>query len=150
MNQHQRIMGEMAAQYEAFSDAVIVAPSGLAHRVFESFCSGEEEEHIQYASLEHLKHMARVFLAKRKDPDADESEAYVRQGSLDLDVSFSGRLQDRYPLPRKDGEDPAYKQRHLLTSEERAFNVALLRKSGRARLHHADALEAEGMKESAA
>jgi hypothetical protein len=150
VNQHQRIVNEMTSQYEAFSDAIIVSPTGLAHRVFDAFSSGEEELHIQYASLEHLKHMARVFLAKRKDPDADESEAYARQGALDLGVSFSGKLQDRYPLPRKEGEEPVYKLRHELTEEERAYNVASLRKAGRARLEHADALEAEGMKAHAA
>ena len=144
MNQHQRIMAEMAVQYEALSDAVLVSPAGLAHRVFETFAHGGEEPHIQYASQEHLKHMARVFLAKRKDPDADESEAYAAQGGLDFGVSFSGHLQDRYPLPRKDGEEPVYKLRHELTEDERAFNVSVLRKAGQARLEHARALEAEG------
>ncbi|MGI3168424.1 hypothetical protein ACRARG_04680 [Pseudooceanicola sp. C21-150M6] len=150
MNQHQRIMSEMAVQYGYFSEAVIVAPSGLAHRVFEAFCVGDEEAHIQYASLEHLKHMARVFLARRKDADGDEGEAYVRQGEFDLGTAFSGQLQDRYPLPRKQGEEPVYKLRRDLTADERAWNVAQLRKSGKARLEHADALEAEGQLSGAA
>ena len=65
-------------------------------------------------------------------------------GELDLGVSFSGKLQDRYPLPRKAGEEAAYKLRSHLTPEERRWNVMQLRKSAHARLEHADALEAEG------
>lgn len=141
MNQHQRITAEMALQYGAMAEAVLVSPSGLAHMVYEAFCDGSEDAHIQYASLEHLKHMARVYLAKHKDPDADESEAY--QSEMDLGFSFSGQLQDRYPLPRKKGEEPVYKLRQDLTEDERAWNVAQLRKSGLARLEHARALEAE-------
>jgi hypothetical protein len=143
MNLHQRITVELAAQYEAMADAVLVSPSGLAHRVFETFKTGNEEPHVAFACMEHFKHMARVFLARHKDPDAEESEAYA-QGNLDFGVSFSGQLQDRYPLPRKVGEEPAYKLRLELTAEERAFNVNALRKAGQARLEHARALEAEG------
>lgn len=143
MNQHQRINAEMHKQYEAMREAVLVSPSGLAHRVFETFASGEEAPQVEYTSLEHLKHMARVFLAKKKDPDSDESEAYAGQDDLP-GFSFSGKLQDRYPLPRKAGEEAVYKLRQLLTPEERAHNVKTLRKGAHARLEHADALEAEG------
>lgn len=135
---HQQIREEIARQYEAFGGAIIVSPSGLAHRVFEVFSSGGEDARIQYVSVEHLKHMARQFLRKRHDPDSDESEAYDAQGSL-----FSGALQDRYPIPRKSGEEPVYKLRQFLTDEERAWNVEQLRKSAGARLRHADALEGE-------
>jgi hypothetical protein len=144
MNLHKQITEEMQRQYDALQDAIIVYPSAIAMRVFEVFSSGEEAAHIEYASLEHLKHMARVFLAKKKNPDSDESEAYSAQDEMDFGAEFSGQLQDRYPLPRKAGEEPAYKKRHDLTPEERAWNVKQLRKSAGARLEHADALEAEG------
>lgn len=146
MNQHQQITAEMERQYQAMEAAILVGPSALAHAVFEKFSDGEEGAHIAYASLEHLKHMARVFLAKRKDPDADESDAY----QLSLGTQFSGKLQDRYPLPRKSGEEPTYKLRTHLTTDEREWNVKQLRKSARARLEHADALEAEGQMRGAA
>lgn len=136
---HQQIRAELARQYGLFDSAVLVSPSGLAHRVFEVFASGDEDAHIQYVSLEHLKQMARAFLRRQHDPDSDESEAYDAQGSL-----FSGVLQDRYPLPRKGDEEPVYKLRQHLTPEERAWNVEQLRKSAGARLKHADALEGEG------
>lgn len=144
MNQHQQINGEFERQYAFLDGAVSIMPSALAHRVFETFSTGDEEAHIQYASLEHLKHMARVYLARRKDADGDMNEAHGAQGDLDLGTSFSRKLQDRYPLPRQPGEEPAYKLRSELTADERAWNVQQLRKSARARMEHADALEAEG------
>lgn len=143
MNLHQKINAEIERQYDVLSDAILIGPTALAHRVFEAFSTGEEEPHIQYTSLEHLKHMVRAFLAKNKEPDGEGSEAYA-QGALDFGVTFSGKLQDRYPLPRKAGDEPVYKLRSELTPEERAWNVAALRKSGQARLEHADALAAEG------
>lgn len=145
MNQHQQINAEFERQYAFLDGAVIISPSALAHRVFETFSTGEEEAHIQYTSLEHLKHMARVYLARRKDADGDLNDAHCAQGDLDLGTTFSKKLQDRYPLPRQAGEEPAYKLRSELTAEERAWNVQQLRKSARARMEHADALEAEGM-----
>lgn len=140
MNQHQQIMAEIARQYEHMRDAVLIGPSSLAHRVFEQFATGDEEPHISYACVEQMKQMARRFLARNCDPESDENEIYGDQSAFE----FSGKLQDRYPLPRKSGEEPAYKVRSLLTAEERAWNVAQLRKSADARNEHADALEAEG------
>ena len=149
MNQHQKINGELERQYTFLDCAIIISPAALAHRVFEVFSSGDEEAHIAYTSLEHLKHMARVFLARRKEADGDMNDTHGAQGELDLGVSFSGKLQDRYPLPRKAGEEAAYKLRQHLTQEERRWNVLQLRKSANARLEHADALEAEGQLASA-
>lgn len=150
MNQHQQINGEFERQYAYLDGAISIMPSALAHRVFETFSTGDEEAHIQYASLEHLKHMARVYLARRKDADGDMNEAHGAQGDLDLGTSFSKKLQDRYPLPRQPGEEPTYKLRSELTADERAWNVQQLRKSARARMEHADALEAEGQMRGAA
>lgn len=145
MNQHKQIMAEMGRQYDFLAEAVLISPSSLAYGVYQAFCTGDEEPHIQYTSVEQLKQMARAFLRGQKDPDSDENIAHGDQG----DFGFKG-LQDRYPLPRKAGEEPAYKLRHLLTAEERAWNVAQLRKSADARNAHADALEAEGQISGAA
>lgn len=140
MNQHQQIVAEMARQYDFLRDAAMIDPGALAHRTYEQFCTGDEEPHIAYTSVEQFKQMARKFLARNCDADSDDNPAHGIQGEL----AFSGKLQDRYPLPRKPGEEPAYKLRHLLTFDERAWNVAQLRKSADARNEHADALEAEG------
>ena len=150
MNQHQQIVAAFEREYTFLGDAISISPSALAHRVFETFSTGEEDPQIQYTSLEHLKHMARVFLASRKDADGEMNEAHGAQGEFDLGVTFSGNLQDRYPLPRPAGAEPTYKLRAHLTAEERAWNVLQLRKSARTRLEHADALEAEGQVAGAA
>jgi hypothetical protein len=140
MSQHSQIIAEFSRQYELMRDAEIVGPGSLALGAYHVFCSGDEPANIQYCSLEHLKAMARKFLAARKTPDGEENEAHGLQGDL-----FSGALQDRYPLPKGPGEEPAYKRRDLLTPDERAWNAEQLRKSAKARLKHADALEAEGL-----
>lgn len=146
MSQHQQILAEMERQYELLRDAAIVMPETLAYAAYRAFQNGSVEPHIQYASIEHMKNMARKFLATRNDPDDEENEVHKVQGEF----SFSGKLQARYPLPRKPGEQPVYKLRHLLTKKERAWNVEQLRKSAYARQEHADALEAEGQAQVAA
>lgn len=146
MSQHQQIVSEMERQYERLADAVVVGPEALAYQVYSHFESGKVEAHIQYASIEHLKNMARKFLAARNDPDDDDNEVHRVQGEF----AFSGKLQSRYPIPRRPGEQPVYKLRHLLTAEERHWNVRQLRKSAHARQEHADALEAEGQARDAA
>lgn len=142
MSQHQQIMTEMQRQYDNLGDAILVGPKSLAFAVYRHFREGRKENvepHIEYSSVEHLTNMARRFLAKNNDPNADDNEVYGAQGVL-----FSGKLQDRYPVPRKAGEEPLYKKRSELTPEERAWNVEQLRKAARSRQEHADALEAEG------
>lgn len=148
MNQHQQIMEEMERHYDALSGAILIAPSALAVKIYDHFTKQRKvDPHIQYASLEHFKSMARSFLRRRNDPNHDESDAYSRQDEM---FSFSGKLQRRYPMPHKHGEEPQYKLREHLTIEERAWNVEQLRKSAKSRQEHADALEAEGRGREAA
>lgn len=141
MTQHEQIQRELTLAYEAMREADIVGPGSLAFAVYQNIATGDEAAGVQYTSVEHLKAMARKFLARRNDADGDQNQAHPDQEEF----SFSGQLQDRYPLPRKRGEEPVYIKRHLLTEEQRAWNVEQLRKSARARLAHADALEAEGV-----
>lgn len=146
MNQHQQIMEVMERLYDDLSGAIMISPSALAAKAYEHFRAKKKiDPHIQYASVEHLKDMARAFLRKRNDPSDDGSEAYTQD-----EFSFSGKLQRRYPMPHKRGEEPQYKLREYLTPEERAWNVDQLRKSGQSKLEHADAMEAEGQKKAAA
>jgi hypothetical protein len=148
MSQHQQIMTEMQTQYDKLGDAILVGPKALGYAVYRHFRKDRKEvvePHIEYASLEHFSNMARRFLAKHNDPNADDNDVYGAQGVL-----FSGKLQDRYPVPRKQGEEPLYKKRSQLTAEERAWNVEQLRKAARSRQEHADALEAEAQVKKAA
>lgn len=141
MNQHQQIMVEMQRQYDELGNAIIVSPDALAYKVYLHFQKKKAvDPHIQYTSLEHMKSMARKFLAKNHDPalKADEPD------DDDQAQMFSGELQDRYPVPTKKGEERQYKKRSALTHDERSWNVKRLRKAGKSLLEHADALEAEG------
>lgn len=152
MTQHHNIVAELERQYVALKDAVLVGPKALAYKAYATFAKDEKGEvrnvdpNLQYASVEHITNMARRFLSKKNDPDGDDNEVYGEQGAF----SFSGQLQDRYPVPHGRGEEPLYKKRSHLTAEERAWNVQSLRKSARSRQEHADALEAEEQGRAAA
>ena len=143
MSLHEAISTAMVRFIEARADCVIISPAAVAAATLQEFAAPDLEPHIEYASLEHFKNMARKVLARRFDDEGDDNSAYAGQGEL-----FSGHLQERYPIPRKKGEDAVYKRREDLTPEERRWNVKSLRKSADARLAHADALEAEGMSRS--
>lgn len=149
MNEYSRVLEEIKRQYDRFSGAVLVNPSSLAWGVHEMLSSGMESDSTKYLSLEQLKQMCREFLRRRKDPDGEENETHGAQPELPLGIKFSGKLQDRYPVPRKSGEEPSYKLREHLTAAERHWNEMQLRKSGQARIEHADALRAEGMQREA-
>jgi hypothetical protein len=137
MSTHEEISQTIRAFIlNADSEGVIdLSPTLLASKCFERYAIGDEDIHIQYAATEHYKQMSRVMLARRFDPDADESEA--TQGDM-----FSGHLQSRYPIRVKDGEQPIYRPREALSEADLDWNIAQLRKSAAARMKHADALQA--------
>lgn len=145
MSLHESINAEMQRYIEARDDCVSIMPSALAAHAYDLFSTETVEAHIKYGCIEHFKSMARRILARNYDADSDDSAAYAQQGEL-----FSGHLQHRYPIPHKTGQEAQYKLREALTVDERAWNVRTLRKSGEARLNHADALEAEAMSATAA
>jgi hypothetical protein len=137
MTEHAEIMTAMQSKMEAFDGAVSIMPSALAMATYQEISPDQSEDRlISYLSVQMLTVMARGILGKKFSHNSDETEAY------DCDL-FSNALQLRYPLPRARGVEPTYKLRGHLTAEERAWNVEQLRKSSKARLEHADALEAE-------
>lgn len=144
MSLHESVVTDLQ-RIVAESGADIITASSLALSVLHRYAPAGLDSRVEYLSLEGLKHLARNVLSGRYNADSDEAEAYHGQGEM-----FSGHLQARYPLARKKGEDQGYKLRHLLTPEERAWNVSYLRKAGSARLAHADALEAEAITQIAA
>lgn len=83
-----------------------------------------------------LRQMARQFCRKHFDPTE------VAENDL-----FPETLQQRYPQvsPNVDA-DPEYVLLNLLCEADVDFNVARLRKEARAKLRHADALEAWGLR----
>lgn len=134
MSLHDDIVVEMHRIVDQ-SQADIITPSSLAQAVQGLYLSRQVDPHIEYASLEHHKQIARRVLAGKMDAESDENEVY--QGEL-----FTGRLQTRYPLPRQKDVEPAYKLREALTDAEVAWNIAALRRSAEGRMLHAIALEA--------
>lgn len=137
MSLHESIAAEMTRYIEDRRDCAIISPAAIASATLRTFCDVSLEPHIEYASLEHFKNMARKVLAHRFEDEGEANPSYAAQGEL-----FSGHLQDRYPLPRKAGDDPVYKLREHLTDDEVRWNLRSLRRSADARLAHADALEA--------
>lgn len=116
--------------------AVYISPTAVAMDVYSVYGDPDEDEHIQYASIEHFKQLARRRLSKRYD--------YASQEAMEAQSDmFSGELQKRYPIPRQRGEEPQYKLRWLLTDLERSFNLDRMRKAANSLLAHADAFEAE-------
>jgi hypothetical protein len=84
-----------------------------------------------------VRQMARGVL--RRDFDPEERVAASVEGEDDL---FPETLQDRYPRRGKHGEEPVYVLREQMTGNDVGYNVARMRRGGRALLKHADALEA--------
>lgn len=144
MSLHEHVVAEMQRFIDAHADCAVLSPGALAIVVFDKFNAGSIDPHIRWGCIEGYKGIARKLLGRRFGEDGSDSAAYAEQGEL-----FSGHLQERYPVPRKKGEDPQYKLRSLLTPEERAWNVRQLRRSADARQLHADALEAEGKAKAA-
>lgn len=140
MSLHSNITDAFARIHAEKADCVCLTPHALAVAVFDKFGGGETSPHIQYASLEHFKAMARRFLARQHDPESIESSARAGEhGEL-----FSGALQVRYPLPRQRDEEPQYKLLEHLTAEEWRWNLSMLRKTSDGFAQHADAFEAWG------
>lgn len=133
---HESILAVMTRYIEDRRDCVILSPAAVASATFQGFNDEAIEPHIEYASLEHFKHMARKVLGRRFDHESDENPAYAEQGEL-----FSGDLQERYPAARKKGEDPTYKRLGDLSEDDFEWNVRALRRSAKARALHADALQ---------
>jgi hypothetical protein len=83
-----------------------------------------------------LRQIARAACRKLFEGKADEDEPEFAEFK---------HLQWRYPTARsKDAAEPEYVLRDRLTDEDVAYNITRLRREGRAKLAHADALEAWG------
>ena len=134
---HEAILSTMTRYIADRRDCSILSPAAVASATFQVFIAESIEPHIEYASLEHFKHMARKILGSRFNHDSDENPAYAEQGEL-----FSGELQERYPAARKKGEEPTYKRLADLSEDDFAWNLQALRRSAKARAIHADTLQA--------
>jgi hypothetical protein len=95
MSLHDDIKIEMHRMVDQ-SQADIITPASLAQSVQGMYINRRVDPHIEYASLEHLKQIARSVLSGRLDAESDDNEVY--QGEL-----FTGRLVTRSPKRRSRG-----------------------------------------------
>lgn len=110
-----------------------ISPTTIAVALQQRYSTGKLDAAIAYSSLEHFKQMARAGLRRRYG--AADRTVEEDQGEL-----FAGKLQDRYPVPTRAGQDPLYKRLEDLTEIELAWNEARFSRTVEALLAHRRAL----------
>jgi hypothetical protein len=134
MSLHEQIATDINDVIEQHGGVDAIGPTSVALILHNRYGGQEAELHLAYASLEHLKHMARARLGKRfGSPTGTAAEA---QGEL-----FANALQERYPIQTPKGEEPIYKLTSALTHDELLWNAARLEKAGKTLLEHSRALK---------
>lgn len=133
MNLHENLNSMMLQFIEDCDDCVAVMPSAVAAATFARLATAKLDPHIEYATLEHLKGMARKVLSKRYDEAGPENPAYDAQGEL-----FKGGFQQRYPVPRAGGGEPQYKRFEDLTPAEMTAIGRRYHRCGAAWIEHGD------------
>jgi len=116
-----------------------ISPIAIANECMEALDPDKTSVPQVYAGCHlHLRQIARAMLARAYDP-ADKKKR-------DRDALAAGdlfTLQARYPMAHSaDLEEPVYVRRDDMTEEDVKYNIARLRSEGRAKLRHADALQA--------
>lgn len=135
MTPHEQILASIQTIITELNGVEVISPASVAQKVQDRFAAPGLDACTAYASLEHYKQMSRKALAKTFDKVADLGEA--EQPDM-----FSGRLQQRYPVPIKAGGQPVYKRLEAMTPDDLQFNVDRFFKAGRALTLHARALQA--------
>lgn len=121
---------------DELKDARDIGPSTVAMRTLDHYARDGIEVHVEYASREHLKQMARGVLAHEHDPLQRIADS-VDDQTID---AFAELLQDRYPIQVSKGSEPQYRKRASLSDADVRWNVKRLRKGANGLLQHADAL----------
>lgn len=137
MSQHENLTRTMQKIIDDLGECAIMSPAAIAGATLAAIRLAKLEPDIEYLSLEQLKAMARRLLAKRFDPDGEENPAYSAQGEM-----FSGKLQQRYPVPQLRGEPPAYKRTEHLTDQEALAIAGRFKRCSEAHIAHGAALMA--------
>ena len=136
MSLHEQIATDINDVIEGHDSIDAISAASVALILHDRYGGADAEPHLAYASLEHLKQMARARLGKRYG--AATSSPNEAQGEL-----FANALQERYPVPTPKGEDPVYKLTSALTHDELLWNAARLEKAGKTLLEHSRALKAK-------
>ncbi|MHC2399144.1 MULTISPECIES: hypothetical protein [Bradyrhizobium] len=115
-----------------------ISPSWVANEAMIELDGGHIAPPLVYLGCHlELRQIARSVLRTRFDDRAESDDGEPRQHELFPD------LQWRYPTARSArSAEPEYVLLDDMSDEDAAYNVARLRREGRAKLAHADALEA--------
>lgn len=135
MTPHEKIVASIQEIITELDGVEVISPASVAQRVQDRFAAPGLDDCTAYASLEHYKQMSRKALAKTFDKVEDA-------GGPDQPDLFSGRLQQRYPVQVKAGEQPMYKRLEAMSGDELQFNIDRFFKAGRALTMHGRALQA--------
>ena len=113
---HHQVRQQMLQIIDATAAAVDISPTTVAIKTQDHYRNHADlEVHLEFASLEHFKQMARGLLANKHDPLVRLMDPNIDDASIDM---FAEHLQERYPLPRRKGEpkrDPIYRRREAIS-----------------------------------
>lgn len=136
----ERLSSIIRLKYNALDEAgaEVIFPEDLAIATFNEIDPDKDSPSlVKIAAILELKQLARAVCRKRQaDGESEDEDASL----------FDGQLQERYPAMRglsEDGSTEGYVLRNHMTVEERRKNINRLRREARAKIRHADALEAE-------
>lgn len=121
--------------YDEHDTEIRVSPAWLATAVMQELDPSHVSPTLVYEAAHlQMRQIARGVCRGRFGPgepgvDADQHDLFPQ-------------LQKRYPAKPTEDEEPVYILLEYLTEKDKTYNVEQLRKSGQARLNHADALDA--------
>lgn len=136
MTEERKLAEIIARIIDSHGAAVRISPSWVAHAAMLELDPGRSSPLLVYAGCNlELRQIARGQLRGRFEPDDIETEEH----------DLFPDLQRRYPTAKSAAkENPEYVLLEYLEPADIGFNVARLRAEGRAKLKHADTLEAYG------
>lgn len=137
MTEERKLAEIIARIIDSRGTAIKISPSWVAHEAMLELDPDRSSPLLVYAGCNlELRQIARGQLRGRFQPDDTEGEEH----------DLFPDLQRRYPTARSASkEDPEYVLLEHLEAVDIGFNVERLRAEGRAKLKHADSLEAYGL-----
>jgi|SRR5215471_3752044 len=131
MSEEEQLAATVERVIELYRATKDVSPAWVATQAMTLIEFPRELHPLGYVGCHlELRQIARGKLRRRFDPEA------IADDDADPDL-FPETLQERYPLPRKPGEEPRYRLLDNLTDADVRFNVNRMEKAGAALLRHA-------------
>jgi hypothetical protein len=134
MNAESELVAAVERAYLAHTGRPTISPSWLATEAMIAIGFPRSLHPLGYLGCHlQMRQIARGFCRQHFEPEETVED--------DL---FPDTLQQRYPSVKGAGGEPIYVVLDAMSDDDVAYNVARLRKEARAKLRHADALEAWG------